>query len=78
MEKHHEAAQSLMAIDALQDDLLRQLAELEHRTAVALAECQTLLYPRKMVATLESESSTNSQALDSTSLIAPASTAEAA
>ena len=40
MESYREAAARLAAIDALQDDLLERLDELERRTAAVLAECQ--------------------------------------
>jgi hypothetical protein len=39
MPSSQEAAARLLAIDELQDDLLRQLEELERRTEAVLAEC---------------------------------------
>jgi hypothetical protein len=39
MPSSQEAAARLLAIDELQDDLLRQLDELERRTEAVLAEC---------------------------------------
>lgn len=39
MQSFHEAAARLLAIDELQDDLLRQLDELERRTEAVLSEC---------------------------------------
>jgi hypothetical protein len=39
MQSFREAAARLSAIDELQDDLLRQLEELEQRTEAVLREC---------------------------------------
>jgi hypothetical protein len=39
MDSSREAAARLAALDALHDDVLRRLEDLERRTAAALAEC---------------------------------------
>jgi hypothetical protein len=45
MQSSHQAAARLAAIDALQDDLLRRLDELERKTLEVLKECQAIVGP---------------------------------